>query len=770
MGYVVRTQNFDLTDAQKQVAKSLGISETFMRLLLGRGFGADELEAYLNPSVGDMSSPYDFEGMTAAVARVREAIDKRQKILVYGDYDCDGICAVSILMLFLKDKADASYFIPDRNCDGYGVSLSALERLISSKRPDLVITVDCGITAVKEVEYLKSQGINVIITDHHEPQEQIPNCIVLDAKVQRRGFCEYCGAGVALKLIEALAGREEACKYFDIAAIATVADVVPLKGDNRIIAYYGIKQMQKSPRKGIKMLLGDDSVSSHNIMFRLAPRINAAGRLNSAMKVVDLFLQDDYFMLKSLAEELIRDNLRRQEFCDNVVREAKEALHGVDFASVGIIALFNENWEAGVLGIAAAKLVEEFKRPAVLFSKSGDTLKGSARSVPSINIFELFSELNGYFVSFGGHAQAAGVSIKEGDFEDFKKEANRLILASHSLAEFIPDTVCEMQLPLDFDFLSFAKELERLEPVGYGNPRPDFLIEGNGLKFEKIGFSKHVKCSTRNLDLLGFYDYADALYAKTDRVKFDVALDINCFRNILTAQGVLNSLEFVDIRLSEDEAICLNLHHLDFEGGAYVSSASVETAESDLDASPFGTVIVCFSKEDYLRVRVASDKIDKLPVFIGNAPELNPRNCVIVCPCAEFDFSYYSTVVFAGAPLCEGYIGYVAEKAPRCVSLFDCRCKQIEASDSELREIYKAIVTVASGRIKASNMHALYLQANERYKTTESKFLLAMKIFSQLGLVELGERGTLNISRKSVQLENSVAYRNILHSKNLLRN
>lgn len=772
MSYAVKTQNFNLTDIQKQFAKGLGISETFMCLLLGRGFKENELNAYLHPSVDDMSSPYGIDGMDKAAVRVREAIDKKQKILIYGDYDCDGICAVSTLMLYLRDKTDATYFIPDRNRDGYGISISALEKLIAAKKPDLVITVDCGITAVKEVEFLKAQGIDVIVTDHHEPQEQIPDCIVLDAKIKREGFCDYCGAGVALKLVEALAGREEACKYLDIVAIATIADVVPLKADNRIIAYYGIKQMQKSPRKGIKMLLGEDSVSSQNIMFRLAPRMNAAGRINSAMKVVDLFLQDDYFMLKTLAEELIRDNVQRQALCEDVVREARDMLHGVDFADMGIIALYNEKWEAGVLGIAASKLVEEFKRPAVLFAKNGELLKGSARSVSTVNIFELFSNLSSYFTSFGGHAQAAGVSIELGKFEDFKKEANRRVLSEHTLTEFIPDVTCEMALPLDFDFLPFAKELELLEPVGYGNPRPNFLIEGENLKFDKIGFSRHVKCSTRNLDLIGFSDYGDALAAKTGKMRFEVSLDVNCFRNTLTAQGVLRSLEFDEITLSEDETACLNLHHLDCEGGAYISHASIEDVEAQIggademaeqEAKPFGTLIVCFSKEDYDGICAKSNAIKELPVFIGNVFELNPRNCVVVCPSEEFDFAYYREVVLAGSPLSDGYPARVAGKANHCVSVADCTPKRIKVSDDDLRGIYKAILTVAAGKTKASNMHALYLQVNERFKTRESKFLLAMKIFGQLGLVEVGERGVLNVSRKAVVLENSVAYRNILH-------
>lgn len=763
MRYVVKTQKFNLTDSQKLVAKKLGISEAFLRLLLGRGFKEDEIAPYLHPSVDNMSPPYDINGMDRAVERLRRAIDNKEKILIYGDYDCDGICAVSTLMLCLKDIADVTYFIPDRNRDGYGVSVDALKRLIASRRPDLVITVDCGITAVKEIEFLKDNGIDVIVTDHHEPQEQIPDCIVLDPKVERKGFCDYCGAGVAFKLVEAFAGREEACKYLDIVAIATIADVVPLKGDNRIIAYFGIRQMKSAPRKGIKMLLGEDEVSSHNIMFRLAPRMNAAGRLNSAMKVVGLFLETDYFLLKSLAEELIRDNLKRQELCDEVVQEANDMLRGADFAATGLIALYSEKWEAGVLGIAAAKLVEEFKRPAVLFAKNGNALKGSARSVPCVNIFELFSNLNRYFTSFGGHAQAAGVSLNIDNFEEFKEAADKLILAEHSLSDFIPDTYCEMELPLDFDFLSFAKELALMEPVGYGNAKPVFLVKADGLKFEQIGFSKHVKCVTDDVDLLGFSDYADCLMPKTGKIDMEVALDINCFRNKLTAQGLLRSVGFETVSLSEDEARILNLHHLNYDGGAYVTNVPLNAVEQNIENSPFGTLIVCFSAEDYKKICGESGLISKLPVSVGNVSELNPCNRVVICPCEKFDFAFYHDVVIAGAPLTEGYTAHIVNSAERVVCLGDCTPNTLKVSDTELRSIYKSLAYIAAGKNRANNMHSLYLQVCERYSASESTFMLAMKIFGQLGLVQIGDRGVLNVSRKSVTLENSLAYRLSLH-------
>ncbi len=762
MGYVVKTAYFELSAPQKTLAKSLGLSEVFMRLLIGRGIKENEIKGFLHPSLNDLSPPFEIPNMRKAVDRIKTAVARGERILIFGDYDCDGICAVSILMLYLRDKVDVSYFIPDRKRDGYGMSVSALERIIASKNPKLIVSVDCGITAVKEAAYLRKHGIDLIVTDHHEPQETLPDCIIVDPKTEKKGFYEYCGAGVALMLVEALSDKTEAEKYIDIAAIATIADVVPLVGDNRIIAYYGLKQLNDKPRKGVKMLLGDDKADTHGIMFRLAPRINAAGRLNSAMKTVDLFLEDDYFLLKSLADELMRDNTERQELCERTVREAKDMLKGQDFAKLGIIALYNEEWESGVVGIAASKLVEEFKRPTVLFSKSGNLLKGSARSIPSINIFELFLSLSGYFTSFGGHAQAAGVSLDAENFESFRDSANAKILAEYALSEFNPPVICEQKLPLNLDFLSFARELELLEPTGCANPKPNFLIEAENLKFEKIGFSNHVKCVGEKLDLIGFSNFADSLYAATEKVNLEVSLDINCFRNTLTAQGILRSVGFCEISLSNDEAKCLNLHHLDYSGDAKIKRAELHDITEKLKR-PFGTAVICFSYSEYKNACERSEDIRNMPITIGCPHESNPISSVIICPNGEFAYEYYSDVIIAGAPLSGGYLKHVAERSRNCVATVDCAPRRMRVTDDVLRAIYKAVVQVAVGKTKISNMRGLYLQTRARYKTEESTFMLAMKIFSQLGLVRIGAKGSIDIVRKSVKLADSQAYNQILH-------
>lgn len=762
MRYKVKTPRFNLSQEQVMLAKRLGISHDFLRLLLARGLKEEDMYSFLHPSIANLSSPFEIGGMDRAKERIGKAIKNREKVLIYGDYDCDGICAISILMLYLRDKTDVFYFIPDRNKDGYGISVDALERILANHSPNLVITVDTGITAVEEVEYLKSRGIETIVTDHHEPQEQIPDCIVVDPKVEKKGFYDLCGAGVALKLVEAIAGRDEACKYLDIAAIATIADVVPLKDDNRIIAYYGLKQITTSARKGVKMLLNQESVSSQDVMFRLAPRMNAAGRLNSAMKVVGLFLESDYFLLKTLTEELARDNSARQELCEKAVEEAKTMLKGAPFENMGIIALYSENWEPGILGIACARLVDEFKRPTVLFAKSGEELRGSARSIPSVNIFELFCQLSSHFTAFGGHSQAAGVSMRESNFDAFKTDANALLAKQHKIEDFTHEIECEMSLTLDTDFLSFAKELELLEPTGYQNPKPTFIIEGDKMRFEKIGFSKHVKYTGKNLDLMGFSKFSNCLFPVTGKVNFEVSLGVNVFQNRERAQGIIQSLSFDNLHMSDEESTCLNLHHLQNEGAANLQKADLKDVEEWLKV-PFGTIIVCFSQSEYEAVCNASESIKALPMLIATPRCLNPENCVVVCPAECFDTSFYKRVVVAGRPLCEGYLAKLQKGVKDVYALFDASPKNIKISDDKLRGIYREILAIASKSTKQGGERKMYQEVCSRYKISESEFYVALMIFKQLSLVEISERGILTVHRAKTDLNKSAVYRNILH-------
>jgi len=750
-----------LSQDEKIQANKLGISERFLSLLLARGIELNEISSYLNPSFNNLNSPYQIQNMSIAKDRLLKAIKNKERIMIYGDYDCDGICATSILTLFLRDKTDVQYFIPTRN-DGYGLTKTAIDSLLSRKKFDLLISVDCGITAVEEVDYLKSKGIDVIITDHHEPQDVIPNCIVVDPKIKKDGFFDLCGAGVALKLVEACSSRNEIIKYFDICSIATIADVVPLTYDNRIIVSFGLKQIEKNPRLGIRMLLGQDSITSQDVMFKLAPRMNSAGRLNTAMKVVDLFLEDDYFILQKRAEELMRDNVKRQDLCEVVVNEAIDMLKGIDLNKTRLITLYKENWEAGVIGIAAARIAEEFKCPTILFSKTGDDLKGSARSIPDVNLFELLSKFSDLFTSFGGHSQAAGVSLKIENYDKFVSAANQELISNKEYKVFLPKVDCEMELPFNMDFLSFAKELKLMEPTGNSNEKPNFLVKGDGLQFERIGNSQHVKYKNSNIELMGFSKFYESLFAKTGKVEFEITLDINEFQNREYAQGLIKSVNTKSIDLSVEDSKCLNLHHYNYSGEELIDVIALDKVNSLLD-KPFGTLFICFSTQDYISLINKIERVKSLPVAISTTKFLNPENLVIICPGENFRFFQYNNVVICGNALSKGYYKHIKDESINTFSINILSKDTIELSDDDLRSIYKAISDVLDKdrKVKIGSKINLYKTVLSRLKVDAPTFYLALMILESLNLVEISDRGILNVSKTKCNLQNSMIYKNL---------
>ena len=745
---------------ERERARALGISPRFYGILKSRGLSDGEIPSFLAPSLDDLSSPFDIAGMREAADRVRRAIVRGEKILVFGDYDCDGICAISVLMLALKGRADADYFIPNRMTDGYGMNVEALKRIIEHRRPDLVVTVDCGVTAVKEAEFLKEQGIDLIVTDHHEPQGELPDCIVVDAKIERKGFCDLCGAGVALKLVQALFG-DEYKEYLDVCAIATVADVVPLVGDNRIIAWHGLRKCAVSPRRGIKLLAGGDKFTSQDVMFRLAPRINAAGRIGSAMKAVGLFLDDDYFLLKSLAEELERDNTRRQEICEEVVADAKRALKGIDFDRTRIILLHNAGWEAGVLGIAAARLTEEFKCPAILFSGE-EEYKGSARSVSSVNIFELLSRHSEFYTTFGGHAQAAGVGMKAESFEAFRTALERDVAENYPAENFLPREESALRLSADEDLLSLAKELELLEPTGYGNPKPDLVIEERGMKFERIGYGPHVKFADRELELMGFSRFSWLPGTTRGLTAFEFSLGVGCFRNRVYAQGVLRSVTSRTVEIRDEDARMMCLHQLGRTGGGTVGRASLDQAAQWAER-PFGTAFVVFLQGEYERLLRDIPACASLPVVVAAQKWLNPATCVVFAPNEKFDFSYFKRVVAAGRPLSESYLPYIAESGCECLSLYGESAEPPVITDRKVRAAFVAFDMMARRGERAATPQTLANAVRAQSGLSAEEYELSRLILESLGLISVSDRGIITVSRQKTELSRSAYYVNARH-------
>lgn len=461
-----------------KIAEKTNLLPETAKVLYSRGVSsAEEAERFLNPSAKHFGNPFLLKGVSEAVRRVDTARDNGESVVIYGDYDADGICASTVLLRALKEYGvNATAIVPERE-NGYGLSESVIDEIAENLFPDLLITVDCGISCKNEVEYLKDIGIDVIVTDHHEIPEELPDCIVVNCKLkeQEYSFNGLCGAGVAYKLAYALLG-EKANKYLDLVALATVADSMPLVLENRDIVYEGlnlIKSGQCSAAiKELVRVCGIKDINSSALAYGLAPRVNAAGRMGDAYSALRLFTTDDFSEIKSLTEKLAVYNVTRQQSGDELLKEAETMLetHG-NYGKA--IVLYGEGWNGGLLGIACAKIVEKYNVPAILFAENGGAYHGSARSVEGVNIYDAISACKEYLIDFGGHSQAAGVTISKENIEPFAESLNKYITENYDENAF--EKVIETDGFISGKFsLKFAKELSLIEPCGTGNRKPLF--------------------------------------------------------------------------------------------------------------------------------------------------------------------------------------------------------------------------------------------------------------------------------------------------------
>ena len=744
----------------REYSKQLNISQRFGSLLLARGLDdVEEAKKYLHPSIRDMQDPFEIKGMREAVARIKKAIENQEKILVFGDYDCDGISAISILMLYLQGKTPVDYYIPNRNVDGYGLSSTAIDSILTSSKPSLVITVDCGITSVAEAKYLKEHGIDIIVTDHHEPQDVLPDCIIVDPKIEKKGFYDYCGAGVALKLVEGLSSRDEVIQYFDICALATIADLVPLTGENRIIAYYGLRQIKERPRLGIKYLLGEEKISSYVVMFRLAPRINSAGRLDSAMKVVDLFISKDPILLRLLVEELGDVNARRQAICEQVVSEAMEMLKDINFNKTRIIILEKDDWEAGVIGIAASRIMEVFRRPTILLAKKEDgLLRGSSRSIKSVNIFDLLTRLQDLLAAYGGHAQAAGVTIAPENLDEFKQRANDILLAEHDDSEFLVKESYDTDLELDDTLLTFSEELELLEPTGFGNPKPVFRVIADDFKFDRIGFSNHIKYAKGDYEIIGF-NCLNKIGSLEGGAELEVTLSNNIYQNREYAQCTIKTVRVTKVNIEDGNAQLLNIHQLGVAQKANIPVISVNAVKEKINAN-YGNLFVCFSQGDYKNLLMLFPEAKNYNVSIGELMTLNPENSILICPKADMDFSYFERVIIAGNPISTNYFSTIQKTCKEVYALDDYKGQKIVILDSTINAVFFEIKKLLTRGMRLNSLYSIYTNVKRSVNISIFIFQIIYQILTELGIITFNDKGRLEINYDRKDRNSSITYQN----------
>jgi single-stranded-DNA-specific exonuclease len=552
-------------DIEQKFLKSLPVSPVLTRVLLNRGISTlSEAEAFLNPSLTDLYDPCLMDGMDWAVQRTRQAILDAEKIVVHGDYDVDGITSTALLVRVLKLlKADVSWYLPHRQKEGYDISVSAVNE-IKERGAKLIITVDCGSSAVEAVAHARSLGLDVIVTDHHEvPCDPAPANVIINP---RKPGCSYpfkglAGVGVAFKFMEALVrecGYDASAfrkRFCDLFAIGTVADVVPLLGENRTLVKSGMEELPNTGKKGLRALikvsgLANSGITSHSLAFVLAPRLNAAGRLGDASVALRLLLTNDDAEAMELARSLDSLNQLRQAEQERITDEAMGQIidGGLDQSSK-ILVLASQGWHIGVIGIVASKVTERYNRPTVLVAvdETGMLGVGSARSTDRLDLFGALGQCGHLLQRYGGHARAAGLSIEMSKLPEFKETINRVVDSVLTSEDLLPRLDVDAELGLDRVNVDLSTELEMLEPYGHGNARPVFLSHNASIsqKDRAGGSGLHVKLKLRSdsdmpVDCIAFgWGDREEAFKLGGRIDLCYNIQTNRFNGRETAQLVL---------------------------------------------------------------------------------------------------------------------------------------------------------------------------------------------------------------------------------------
>ncbi len=558
------------TEIVNNLMNQLTISKSMATMLWQRGVkDFDEAKHFFRPQIEDLHDPFLMKDMDIAVNRLIKAVDENEKILIFGDYDVDGTTAVALFYGFLKTYyPNIEYYNPDRYKEGYGISTLGID-YAAEIGATLMISLDCGIKSIDKIEYAqKKYGIDFIICDHHEPGDELPAAVaVLDPK---RSDCPYpfkelTGNGVGFKLLTAFCIRKEIpienlFEFLDLAMVSIASDIVPIVGENRILAYFGLKKINENPRTGLKALKQvagfSGEMSIENVVFVLGPRINAAGRIKHAKAAVQLLLADDFDEALSFAYEIQNNNTERKGHDSRITEEALEMIRKDDWLlnMAKSTVLFSENWHKGVIGIVASRCIENFYRPTIIFTKSGDKVAaGSARSVPGFDLYAAIERSAHLLIQFGGHMHAAGMTIEIDKIEEFKAHFDQIVNEMILEEQLIPKINIDIKIDLSEISPKFYRIMKQMAPFGPHNMQPIFVSENLSLAAEpRILKEKHLKLEILDEDTgsvfsaIGFGMVDDFYQGLSAGNKFSMAYSIeeNTFRDKTTLQLFVRDIKF----------------------------------------------------------------------------------------------------------------------------------------------------------------------------------------------------------------------------------
>ena len=532
-----------------ELSKETGINPVLCRLLIDRGVTtAEGAKRFFRPSLTELHDPFLMDGMDAAVARINKALGRKERILVYGDYDVDGTTAVALVYRFLQQfTTNIDYYIPNRYNDGYGVSIKGVD-YAKETGVKLVIVLDCGVKAVNEIAYAKELGIDFIVCDHHVQDEVLPPAVaILNPKLvgSNYPYPHLSGCGVGFKLMQAFAkdnGIEfsQLIPYLDLVAVSIASDIVPIMGENRILAYHGLRQINHNPSTGLRAIievcgLKDKEIKINDIVFKIGPRINASGRIQTGKEAVDLLTEKDYTKAIELSNQINEYNEARKDLDKSMTEEANRIVDNLEgLADKRSIVLYNEDWHRGVIGIVASRLTELFFRPSVVLTKTNDIATGSARSVADFDVYKAIESCRDLLDNFGGHPYAAGLSLKVENIEEFTRRFEEYV--SENIQPTQTDAVIYIDEELSFKDISMKlyNDLKRFEPFGPDNQKPIFCshqVYDYGTS-KVVGHNQeHIKLelvdnrSNRVMNGIAFGQSAQARYIKSKQA-FDICYTI----------------------------------------------------------------------------------------------------------------------------------------------------------------------------------------------------------------------------------------------------
>ncbi|WP_325580203.1 single-stranded-DNA-specific exonuclease RecJ [Gelidibacter sp.] len=503
----------------KHLSQALQVDESIAQLLLQRGIKSyEDAKHFFRPSLDQLHDPFLMKDMDKAVVRIEKAISEGENIMVFGDYDVDGTSAVALMASYLKTRIETvTTYIPDRYDEGYGVSIKGID-YAHDNDITLIIALDCGIKAIDKVGYAKQKGIDFIICDHHRPGDELPDAVaVLDPK---REDCTYpydelCGCGVGFKLVQALASRdgktiEDLKEYLDLVAMAIGADIVPITGENRVLAYFGLEIINSCPRPGIKAIIDQaqkKKLTITDVVFVVAPRINAAGRMKHGNHAVDILTEHDEDIAKIHALQIEQFNTDRKEADHQITKEALMQIENSNEQSRFTSVVYQESWHKGVIGIVASRLIETYYKPTLVFTKSGDRLAASARSVSGFDVYNALEACSAHIEQFGGHKYAAGLTLKEENYEAFKQAFEDEVSKTIDKALLTPEIKVDMTIGLEAITPKFYRILKQFAPFGPGNMPPIFMTEN----LRDTGYGKCVGEDDKHLRVTVQHENSDRM-------------------------------------------------------------------------------------------------------------------------------------------------------------------------------------------------------------------------------------------------------------------